>query len=55
MESFRGLIFNTSDPLAVPVNVKPRIYFLPSFVRLSGVALLNVALPPVMDKAKSDV
>ena len=54
MESFRGLTFNTSDPLAVPVNVKPRTYFLSFFVRLSGVGLLNVALPPVMDKAKSD-
>ena len=49
-----GLTVTVSPPLAGELKPIPKVYTLPCFEILVGVAELNCALPPDMDSAKSD-
>ena len=51
--SATGTTLSTSVPAGVPDRPIPNVYTLPLAEILVGVALLKVAVPPVMDKAKS--
>ena len=49
-----GWTVSVSDPSGVPESEIPKVYWFPSILILLGVALLRVAEPPEMEKAKSE-